>query len=312
MTSPYADRLSRVPVRRAEAEVRGGTTAYWVYGPEEAAVTIVAVHGFRGEHHGLEPVVAYLCDAPLHEASMPGVRVISPDLPGFGETAPLPGRTHDLEEYAGWLSDFVAAVVPPPERERTVILGHSFGSIVVAAAVARGLETPRMVLVNPIGAPALEGPKGVLTRLAILYYALGARLPERLGTALLRHPLIVRAMSIAMVKTRDRRLRRFAHEQHDTYFSRFADRDVLREAFVTSVSHDVRESAPAVTVPTLLVAAERDDITPIEAERRLAGLFPQAELVEIAGVGHLIHYETPAEAAAAVRRFLRPLVAPAR
>ncbi len=283
-------------MRRQEAELLGGRTAYWVYGPDDAELTVLAVHGFRGEHHGLEPVVAHL----------PGVRVIMPDLPGFGETTPLPGRVHDIEAYARWLTEFSAAVAPG-----AVILGHSFGSIVASAAVAGGLETPRLILVNPIGAPALEGPKAVLTRLAMLYYALGARLPEALGTELLRNRVIVRGMSIAMAKTRDPELRRFVHDQHDTYFSRFSDRDVLSQAFRTSVSHDVREYAPRITVPTLLVAAQRDDITPIEAERALAPLFPDAELVEIAHVGHLIHYETPAEAAGAIRRFLRPLAVPA-
>jgi pimeloyl-ACP methyl ester carboxylesterase len=112
-------------------------------------------------------------------------------------------------------------------------------------------------------------------------------------------------MSITMAKTKDRELRRFVHDQHDTYFSDFADRDVLRDAFVASVSHDVRAFAPRIGVPTLLVAAQKDDITPIEAVRHLATLFPDAALVEIADVGHLIHYETPAEAAGAIRRFLR-------
>lgn len=277
--------------------MRGATTAYWVYGPEDAETTVIAVHGFRGEHHGLEPVLAYL----------PEVRVVAPDIPGFGESAPLPGRGHDLDEYAGWLTDFAAEVAPG-----AVILGHSFGSIVTAAAVARGLQTPRLILLNPIGAPALEGPKGLMTRLAVLYYALGARLPEAFGTALLRNRVIVRVMSITMAKTKDPELRRFIHDQHDTYFSRFSDRDVLRDAFVASVSHDVREFAPQIDVPTLLVAAERDDITPIEAERKLAKIFPDASLVEIAHVGHLIHYETPAEAAGAIRRFLRIPVARGR
>ena len=290
MLSPYADRLQRLAVERREVEVRGGTTAYWEYGPADAEVTMIAVHGFRGEHHGLESVLAFL----------PEARVIAPDLPGFGETDPVPGRTYDLAEYVAWLTEFAAAVAPG-----AVILGHSFGSIVTSAAVASGLETPRLILINPIGAPALEGPKGIMTRLAVLYYALGARLPEKLGTALLRNRLIVRVMSVTMAKTSDRELRRFIHDQHDTYFSRFADRDVLRDAFVASVSHDVSEFASAIDVPTLLIAAQRDDITPIEVERELVKRFDDGTLVEIAHVGHLIHYETPAEAAGAIRRFLR-------
>jgi pimeloyl-ACP methyl ester carboxylesterase len=287
--SPYEPLLARIPVRRHEADVLGGTTVYWVYGRDDAAQTLLAVHGFRGEHHGLEPVVAHLGD----------VRVVMPDLPGFGETPPIPGRAHDLDTYADWLTAFSAAVAPG-----AVVVGHSFGSIVAAAAVAGGLPTPRLILINPIGAPALEGPRGIFTRLAVGYYAVGARLPGRLGEALLRNRMIVRVMSLAMVKTRDRALRRFVHDQHDTYFSSFADRDVLRDAFVTSVSNDVRASAPRISQPTLLIAAVQDDITPIEAERRLRELFPAAELVEIDGVGHLIHYEKPREAAASIRRFL--------
>lgn len=289
--NPYAPLLDEIPVERHEVAVLGGTTAYWVYGPADAETTIVAVHGFRGEHHGLEPVVAHL----------PSVRVISPDLPGFGETAPVPGRTHDLDLYAKWLREFAAAVAPG-----AVILGHSFGSIVVAAAVAAGLQTSRVILVNPIGAPALEGPRGILTRLAVFYYWAGAKLPRRLGEALLRNGLIVRVMSVSMAKTKDSGIRRFVHDQHDTYFSRFADRDVLRDAFVASVSNDVRAFAPRIAQPTLLVAAVRDDITPIEAERKLRAMFPHAELVEIPDVGHLIHYETPAAAADAITRFLAP------
>ncbi|KJL38071.1 putative aminoacrylate hydrolase RutD [Microbacterium terrae] len=292
MANPYAALLDAIPVERRVAAVLGGETAYWVYGPDDAhAPTVIAVHGFRGDHHGLEPVVAHL----------PGVRVISPDLPGFGETAPLPGRRHDLDAYAAWLTHFAEAVAPG-----AVILGHSFGSIVVSAAVAGGLETPRVVLVNPIGAPALEGPRGILTRLAVFYYWAGARLPAKIGDALLRNGLIVRVMSVSMAKTKDAELRRFVHDQHDTYFSRFADRDVLHDAFLASVSNDVRAFAPRIPQPVLLVAAVRDDITPIEAERHLATLFADVELVEIPDVGHLIHYETPAPAAEAIRRFLVP------
>ncbi|WP_221584121.1 alpha/beta fold hydrolase [Microbacterium sp. G2-8] len=289
--SPYADLLDRVPSERHEVEAGGTRTAYWEYGASDAPLAILAVHGFRGDHHGLEPVVAHL----------PQARWIMPDLPGFGETPPVADRTHDLDTYVDWLTSFAREVAPG-----AVVLGHSFGSIVASAAVARGLAAPRLVLVNPIGAPALEGPRGILTRLAVIYYGASARLPHRLGTWLLRSRLIVRVMSVAMAKTRDARLRRWIHDQHDRFFSDFSDRDTLRDAFVTSVSHDVRESAGRIRQPTLLVAAMQDDITPIDAERELAALFADSSLVEIDGVGHLIHYEKPAEAAAAIRDFLSP------
>ncbi|TFD45619.1 alpha/beta hydrolase [Cryobacterium frigoriphilum] len=291
-SSPFDPLLKKIAVTRRSLSVLGSTTRYWEYGDAAAATTIVMVHGFRGDHHGLEPVVAQ---------SLAGVRIVSPDLPGFGESTPFPDHVHDIDGYANWLADFVVQLAP---TGRLVMLGHSFGSIIVSAALARGLTADAAVLVNPIAAPALAGPRGVLTRLAVFYYWAGARLPEPLGYALLRNRAIVRVMSVSMAKTRERILRRWIHAEHDRYFSAFANREVVLEAFSASVGHDVSEYARQITVPTLLVAADRDDITPIAAQHRLLGLFPQASLTVIEGVGHLIHYEKPAEAAAAITAFL--------
>ncbi|MFF2274041.1 alpha/beta fold hydrolase [Agromyces sp. NPDC058136] len=290
--SPYAAALARIPVSAHRVEVDGTETAWWEYGESDAPV-LVLVHGFRGDHHGLEPVVAQL----------PGYRIISPDLPGFGESATFADRAHDIDGYARWLGAFIEAV---GLRDGAYdLLGHSFGSIVSSAAVAGGLAPRRLVLVNPIGAPALQGPRGVMTRLAVLYYRASAALPEKAGFALLRNGAVVRIMSVTMAKTNERELRRWIHDQHDRYFSDFGDRDQLLEAFRASVSHDVSEYAERITVPTLLVAAERDDVTPIEAQHRLVGRFPDARLEVIPEVGHLIHYETPGDAAARIGRFLR-------
>ncbi len=295
-SSPYDGRLGRIPVRACDARVLGSTTRYWDYGDPSADTSIVLVHGFRGDHHGLEPVVAHL----------DGFRLISPDLPGFGESEPLGEAHHDIGGYAGWLRAFVASL---GLRGRVVILGHSFGSIIVSAALAGGdipdaLHPDDVVLVNPIAAPALKGPRGILTRLAVFYYWLASVLPEKLGFALLRNGLIVRVMSVTMTKTDDKALRRWIHDQHDRYFSAFSDRRVVLEAFRASVSNDVSEFAPAVPERTLLIAADKDDITPVAAQERLVKLFPDARLHVIADVGHLIHYEVPAEAAGQITAFL--------
>jgi pimeloyl-ACP methyl ester carboxylesterase len=294
--SPYADALGRLPVRTADVSVLGGTTRYWDYGDPAAQTTLVLVHGFRGDHHGLEPVVAQLG----------GVRMISPDLPGFGASTPLTEAKHDIDGYARWLRAFVREL---GIDGRFVLLGHSFGSIVVSAALADAtapdaLHPNDVVLVNPIGQPALEGPRGVMTRLAIFYYWLAAALPRTLGFGLLRNRAIVRVMSVTMAKTKDKTLRRWIHDQHDRYFSAFSDREVVLDAFRASVSHDVSEYAARIQERTLLVAAQKDDITPLSAQYRLQTLFPDARLVVIPDVGHLIHYETPTEAARAIEDFL--------
>jgi pimeloyl-ACP methyl ester carboxylesterase len=289
--SPYAAALARVSSVDRSADILGAHTHWVEYGPADAQTTVVLVHGFRGDHHGLGPVIAQL----------PELKFLAPDLPGFGESAPLASGTHDLEGYTAWLDAFLRTT---GAHGTAVLLGHSFGSIVVSAAVASGVPTPRVILVNPIGQNALVGPRGVLTRLAVLFYRVGAALPEKLGFAALRSRLVTRIMSVTMAKTNDTALRRWIHEEHDRYFSAFATRQSLLEAFRTSVSHDVSEFAASIRQPTLLVVADDDDITPLEAQQRLVTLFPDAELAIIEGVGHLIHYEKPVEAAAAIRTFL--------
>ena len=294
--SPYADLLTLMDARAHTLSVLGSDTRYWEYGDPASPTTVVMVHGFRGDHHGLEAVVAQL----------QGLRVISPDLPGFGESAAFGTAPHSIESYAAWLAEFLRLLALPG---RVVVLGHSFGSIVVAAAAAApgALPAQDLVLVNPIAAPALSGPRGILTRLAVFYYWLASRLPERLGFALLRNRVIVRVMSITMAKTQSRQRRRWIHNQHDRYFSAFADRTVVLEAFTASVSHDVSEYAAAINTRTLLIAAEKDDITPVAAQVRLRAVFADARLHVLPGVGHLIHYEVPEDAATALRAFLEPV-----
>jgi pimeloyl-ACP methyl ester carboxylesterase len=289
--NPYADLLAELPVQEKQLSLLGSDTHYWDYGAADAAITIVAVHGFRGEHHGLEPVVAQLR----------GVRVISPDLPGFGESTPMTAASHDISGYAKWLTAFVEALrLPTPP----VILGHSFGSIVTAAAVAGGLQTPKLILINPIAAPALKGPKAFTTGLAVFYFRAGAALPASIGHGILASRVVTRLTSEGMAKTRDKRLRAFIHDQHRTYFSRFSDRDTLLEAFRASTSNNVIQYAPKIPVSTLLIAAQNDPITSVADEERLRDVLPTAQLHVLDNVGHLIHYERPREAAELIVAFL--------
>jgi len=289
--SPYAELLAMVPVSEHVVSVLGSQTHYWDYGPADAETTIVVTHGYRGEHHGLEPVIAQLAD----------IRIIGADIPGFGESSPLTEVHHDIYGYAAWLTAFVTEL---GLAGKAVILGHSFGSIVASHAVADGLATPKLILMNPIAAPALSGPKAILTWLTVAFYRTGAALPERAGRRLLSSWLAVRFMSVTMVKTKDKALRRWIHDQHHTYFSRFSDRKTVVAAFDASISSDVSVVASRIAVPTLLIGSDQDPITTVAAQRKLLTLFPDAKLVILKNVGHLIHYELPHLVATEIVTFL--------
>ncbi len=277
-------------------DLGGVKVAYWSYEPVTETPdtrTILVIHGFRGDHHGLLRVADEL----------PDMRLIMPDLPGFGDSAAFSGEQHDVPRYGRFITDFMAALGLPGT---TVLLGHSFGSIIASHFVAANPgAVSGLILINPIASPALEGPKGLMTKAAVLYYEAAARLPRRLGLGLLRSRLIVRVMSEAMAKTRDAGLRRFIHAQHDAYFSAFADRDTLLQAFKASVGSHVSEVAHLLNLPVLLIAGEQDEIAALPDQHKLLALLPAGTLEVIPGVGHLIHYETPEPAARHVRRFLK-------
>lgn len=288
--SPYGQIVAHTPVDATTVDARGTATRIWRYGADEPRTTILFLHGFRGDHHGLEPIVAHLI------AADPGLQVLVPDLPGFGETPPLPHGVHDLAGYVSWTRELLDGL----SRE-VVLAGHSFGSIVAAAtAAADPAGISASVLVNPIATGALEGPRALTRRLTAAYHRLAGALPDRLGTGMLRNRLVTRVAGVAMLTTPDRALRRWIHDEHGRYFSAFASRGTLLEAFDASVRNDVAQSAAAIKVPVLLVAGELDDLAPPSAQRALLPLFPDARLVMLPGTGHLAHYEQPAAVAAAI------------
>ena len=274
-----------------DLQLLGSRVRYWEYGTPEAGPTIVVVHGYRGDHHGLEPVVNLL----------PDLHIVAPDLPGFGDSTPMTDAPHSIAGYGEWLRAFVGALGLSADP---ILLGHSFGTIVVAHAVADGLPARAVILVNPIADDPSKVAGIGATR---FYYAVARRLPERAARAWLANPLVVRGMSVKLAKTRDRDLRRFIHEQHHAYFSRFGSRASIVEGFDASLSTTVAAVADRIAQPVLLVAGERDEVAPLAGQFALLDAFPDARLDVIPGVGHLIHYETPLAAAHAIRAFVTDL-----
>ena len=278
---------------RHTIRVDGVNSVYYEYpATTDSSKTLIMVHGYRGNHHGLEAIAAGLSK----------FRVLIPDLPGFGESEEL-SDTHSIEAYSNWLNGFIEAL----GLEREVhLMGHSFGSLVVGFYATQ--HSPQSVsLVNPVSTPALEGPRAALTNLTKIYYLLAAFAPKFAGEWLLRNNISVMVMSIVMAKTKDKELRRWIHNQHISNFSDFASVRVAVEGYEASISTDLSKLAAQIAAPVLIVAATLDDITDIESQRRVSNLYRKPTYREIQHVGHLVHYEAPAQAAEYISDFLDTL-----
>jgi pimeloyl-ACP methyl ester carboxylesterase len=275
---------------RKQISVEGRNSVYYDYPSNSQRQTvIVMVHGYRGNHRGLEAIAGALTE----------FRILIPDLPGFGESAGF-SANHSVENYADWLRKFLKELAL---EDSAVLVGHSFGTLVVGE-YAGGFKTKAVVLINPVSAPALSGPRALFTSLARFYYFVGSVLPERLGEWLLRSKTAVKIMSSVMAKTGSKPLRKWIHRQHLDNFSDFASVRVAVEGFRASISTNLSQLAASIAAPVLLIVSELDDITSIEQQRAAAKLYPNASLREIQDVGHLVHYEAPDKAADYIREFL--------
>src|SRR5690349_12893899 len=80
----------------SEVDVDGSKVAFWTYEPvivTPETRTILVIHGFRGDHHGLLRVADQL----------PEMRIIMPDLPAFGSSEPFIEDEHSVERYGKFI-----------------------------------------------------------------------------------------------------------------------------------------------------------------------------------------------------------------
>lgn len=287
--------LARRALDRAKAhsiEVLDSVTRYWSYPSTNAeARVIIFIHGYRGNHHGLESIAGALDD----------FNVIIPDLPGFGQSTPFAGE-HTIDRYAKWLATLIEKLSP---KSKPILLGHSFGSIVCSAFASQSNAIDLLILENPVSAPALSGPNALLTKVAQAFFSLAERLSLRKGEWLLKSWPMVRGMSIIMTKSWNRNLRTWIHAQHDANFNDFANRRIAIEGYRASISKNVSDYAAQFRVPTLLIIGSRDDITSTKQQFAMAAKIPVPHSIsQHMGVGHLTHYEIPSEVAQDIRQFV--------
>lgn len=274
----------------SQISICGSQVHYWTYGPATAR-TILMVHGFRGNHIGLLKIIASLKD----------YRVIVPDLPGYGVSTPMTELPHDVTGY----SAFVKALIVELQLDRPVLLGHSFGSIIASHVAATEPDlVSELILVSPIAVSPRAGINRPFAKLVEGYYWLSTHLPEPLAARVIMSKTFNRLQSLTLARTQDRRTRRAIYRHHlgDLEFAQ--NRRVIGESFVDSIAKTAADEADRIPNRTLLVAGEKDTLSPSKYQRRLHARLAQSTLVLVPHVGHLVHLETPSEAARAIDEFL--------
>lgn len=266
------------------------TAYYWANQLETGRPSLIMVHGFRGDHHGMLKIAAKLGA---------NYNLFVPDLPGFGQTPALQGRAHNLALYTEFLRSFIESLKLGAKPH---LLAHSFGATIASAfAVDHGNTIGKLVLLSPIAARPLPTVLSAVTKPAMSLLRI---LPDRLGRLLTGTNLATDLVSLGTTTTKDRELRHWIKAEHRRYFNDFATHRSMVEAMQASNTHHVAQFALSIANQTLVITGDKDRIGKSKRQAALHQVFPNAAVKIIPGVGHLTHYETPNQVAQFVKEFI--------
>ena len=221
-------------------------------------------------------------------------------------------REHCTIEVLG--RDLAAVLEQLTGDDPVVLIGHSMGGMTIMALAE---QYPELFGSKIRGVALMSTSAGGLQASTLGLPGLPGRLIHRLSPAVMatmaRAPRLVErgrrvGSDIGFVVTR--RLA-FGTEVPQEYVD-FTDEmlaatpfDVVADFFPGFDGHDKYDALkPIATVPTVVIAGGRDQITPFSHTRRIADRIPKAELIEIPEAGHMVLLEFHDEVSKALTRLV--------
>jgi pimeloyl-ACP methyl ester carboxylesterase/membrane protein DedA with SNARE-associated domain len=245
------------------AEAPGGRPVRVAYrdlpGAREDAPVVLLLHGNPGRGRDLEPLAERLR----------GLRVLVPDLPGFGASTPRL-RDYGIEAQARRMLAFLDAL----GVERAHGVGFSLGG---GVAIELGALAPERMAS------------------AVLLASIGAEEFELLGTHALNR--LVHTLQLVAVEALEEGVPHFGGLDHWPFDEAYA------RAFFDTDQSRLRAILAGWSRPLLIVHGARDLLVPAAAAREHARLVPQSELVVLGG-GHLLPWRHTDEVARRVAAFV--------
>ena len=246
----------------------------------ESGPVLVLVHGA-----GMDSTVWQLQTRFL---AYRGIRVLAVDLPGHGRSEG-PALT-SIADKADWLGQFLRASGLDEIEGGVHIAGHSMGSMIgIQLAATQPQLVASLVLFGStvsmnVHPELLKASTDDLPRAAALMAAWGHDKPAHVGL----NPtpgMWMLGGSMALVEN--------------------GEPGVLTKDFIACDTYDQTETAAGgIKCPVMVVAGTGDKMTPLAGAHTLAAAFTDAEVTELADVGHMMMFEDPR----AVRALLQSAV----
>jgi len=258
-------------------EVNGSRISYELTG---SGPPLVLIHGLGGSKR---------IWSRLREDLTAAFMVVTYDLRGAGDTVEI-GTAKELS-LAVWADD-LRGLLERLGIDRPVLVGHSLGaSIALKYALARPEEVSALVLMGADPelsrlAPRMEKVVELIDRVGMEEWVAEhwSKNTPFSPASLARSPEILDEYR-AMVLAND-------------------PGDYVRTCRAIARMESLGGELTGVSQPSLVIVGSDDDRTVPESGRELAEALANASFVELAGVGHTMPLEAPAQVCAAIRDFL--------
>lgn len=199
-----------------------------------------------------------------------GFNTIVTDVRGRGLSESGPGLDYGLDSMAADL----AALVPAIGLRDVAVIGHSMGARVAARAARLGLPgLGRLALIDP----PVSGPERRAYPGQLAWYVDSIR-------AAMKGMDADAMQAFCPTWTQEQRALR-AEWLHTCY------EPAIIEAHTGFHKDDFHADLPGITVPTLLMVAEKGDVIRPEDEKEIERLLPSVRISRVAGAGHMIPWD---------------------
>ena len=268
--------------------------------PAKEPVTIIFVHGFT-----LAGESWYRQFNELRK-SHPEARLLTMDLRGHGQTGAVPASLCTVE---GAAADALAVIAERAATGKLIVVGHSLGGLIALHMVRAAEESIRrriagVVLISTsIDKLAAQGVPQILA----------SPVADAARNAIESSPKEIRKFREAIASL-------MAPSLAVAVFARRTDYEIIEfhaaminetplETFVGYLDdlqdHDEFAAGPYLEgLPGAVLVGTKDDVTPRKQADLIMEKWPDAELVEVDGAGHMLPLEAPEAVNRAIERVL--------
>lgn len=213
----------------------------------------------------------------LHEHYDKSFRVISIDLPGFGESEE-PKSVWGSYDYAAFIAEFLKKI----KAENPVVFGHSFGGRVLLA-MAKQVKYDKMIL---------TGSAGLVPKRPLSYYFKVYR--YKLAKWLYLHSPLKKWYPHWL----ENKQKKSGSEDYRNASEQ------MKKIMVKVVNEDLAADIAQISTPTILLWGTNDTATTISDGRRMESLLQDGALIPLEGGTHYAILEQKARCLAIIDAFI--------